>query len=537
MTSPSFNLIDQPWIRVRTLAGDVKLSSIRTTLAEAHQLRGLAGEIPTQDIAVLRVLIAVILSATRPEQQRSRHEAVSLFTALWQSGQLPIETLDGYLNKVSDRFDLLDPAKPFYQVAGLTTDSGKRTGLSKLIADVPAGHAFFTTRAGAALDSLSLPEATRWLIHCMAFDPSGIKTGASGDVRVKGGKGYPFGYPAWAGNIGSVVAHGSSLFETLALNTPWLMSHPLDLPLWERPLNGPGIAEDHPLPMGPADLCTWPSRRLRLFLTGDRVTDVQISNGDKLGPQNLHPFEFMSAWRHSKTQSKAGADVLMPVLHQPARRIWQGLGPLLLRGGEVGQSLPAPVIDWLAVLEHEGVLPPDLTVDLQVCGLEYGTQTSVIVGGADDRLTAAVTTLTDPILAQEVVTAAMQARDGVVALANLAGNLDRASGGEGNARERTFEVGYALLDRPFRTWVKQLTDASTLESDRAVWATSASGILMRAAQSLIHDAGPAAMVGRNVSQPGKDDLMLLDAGRAEIWFRAALFKTFPPKAQPSEETP
>ena len=537
MTPTSFNLIDRPWIRVRNSSGLVEELSLRETLTQAHALRGLAGEIPTQDVAVLRVLLAVLLGATRPSEPRTDLESIDHFRRWWEAGAFPMEVLEPYLARVHDRFDLLDDAQPFYQVAGLTTASGKRTGLSKLIAEVPAGHPFFTTRAASEVESLSLAEAARWLVHCMAFDPSGIKTGAAGDDRVKGGKGYPFGYPAWAGNLGPVVAHGTNLFETLMLNTPWTMSGPADIPLWERLPNGPGVDDDHPSPFGPADMFTWPSRRLRLFITGDRVTDVQISNGDKLGPQNLHPFEAMSAWRYSKAQSKGGSDVLMPVQHDPARRIWQGLGSLLLRSDQTTGGLRAPVIEWMASLKYEGALPDGLTVNLQVCGFEYGTQNSVITGAVDDRLVAAASALTDPSVAQAMVDAATQAKDGVVALANLAGNLDRAAGGDGNARERTFEIGYSLLDRPFRAWVTQLSDEDHLAQDRAQWAATASAILRRAGDDLIRDVSPAAIVGRSVTPPGKDKPILLDAGLAHLWFQGALVRTFPSDSIPEQETP
>lgn len=537
MPPKSFNLIDEPWLLLRNNAGSIEELSIRTTLAEAHRLRGLAGELPTQDMALLRLLLALILGATRPERKRSEAQAVDLFARWWDAKSMPMDVLDPYLTKVRDRFDLLDEAQPFYQVAGLTTGSGKRSGLGKLIADLPAGHAFFTTRGGSGRSSLSIAEAARWLVHCMAFDPSGIKTGAVGDERVKGGRGYPFGYPAWVGNIGCVVAEGSTLFETLILNTPWWMTGPDDLPLWERPPNGPGVAEDHPVPQGPADLFTWPSRRLRLFLADNRVVDVQISNGDKLTPQNRFPFESMSAWRYSKAQSKGGETVLMPVQHDPSRRIWQGLGSLLQRGGDQGAQ-PAPVIEWLSTLEYHDALPADLQVDLHINGFEYGTQNSVITGAADDRLTASVAALTTPALVQAALDAAAQATAGVVALANLAGNLDRAAGGDGNARGRTFEIGYALLDSPFRAWARGLTVAEHLAEDRAAWASTASKLLAKAGNALVREAGRAAIVGRPISTPGQDKPVLMDAGRAHLMFRAALSKTFPrPQPLTTEEKP
>ncbi|MDI9629235.1 MAG: type I-E CRISPR-associated protein Cse1/CasA [Acidobacteriota bacterium] len=536
MTSPAtFNLIDEPWIRVRTLTGAVQERSLWATLAEANELRGLAGEIPTQDAAILRLLLAVILGATRPRFPRSDRENLELFEAWWDDTQLPMDIVGPYLDGVHQRFDLLHPQTPFYQVAGLTTPSGKKTGLGKLIADLPANLPFFTTRGGRELESLSLSEAARWLVHCQAFDPSGIKTGAVGDVRVKGGKGYSFGYPAWAGNLGLVTAEGRTLAETLLLNTPWFVSGPDDLPVWDRPQLGPGADAGHPAPRGPADLFTWPSRRLRLFLTDDRVTDVQISNGDRLGPQNLHAFEPMTAWRYSKAQSKAGTKVLMPVTHDPTRRIWQGLGPLVQPSFGPNEGQPARVIGWLAQLQEEEIVPGGHIVDLRTVGLEYGTQNSVITGATDDRLTASVAALTDPVLVQAAVDAASQASQGVIALANLAGNLDRAAGGEGNAREHTFEVGYALLDSPFRAWIRTLDHPEHVPDHRNAWAVTASALLRKAGDALVGDAGRAALVGRPVRRDRTGQAELLDAGLALLWFRTSLAKTFPQAKPHSDE--
>lgn len=536
MTSPpDFDLIERPWIRVRTLAGHVEERSLRETLAGASGLRSLAGEIPTQDGAVLRLLLAVILGATRPRFPRSEGECLDLFEEWWECGSLPMAVLDPYLERVRCRFDLLHPSAPFFQVAGLTTETGKATGLGKLIGDLPPNLPFFTTRGGSEVTSLSLAEAARWLVHCQAYDPSGIKTGALGDERVKGGKGYPFGYPAWAGNLGLVTAEGNNLFETLLFNVPWRQSGPDDVPVWERDPIGPGADHLH-TPHGPADLFTWPSRRLRLFVLDGRVREVQISNGDKLGPQNLHPFESMSAWRHSKAQSKAGGAVQMPVTHDPAKRIWQGLGVLLQRPAG-RDSMPAPVVEWLDKLKNSGILPQGRVVDLRITGLEYGTQNAVIAGAVDDRLAVSVAALTDPILVQAAVDAAAQAKQGVDALANLAGNLDRAAGGDGNARERTFELGYALLDGPFRTWVRTLVEPESVADYRENWAAMALLVLRRAGDDLVAEAGPAAWVGRRLSRLGTDKPQLLDAGLALLWYRATLTKAFPlPKLQLSEVT-
>ncbi len=539
MTAPpttTFNLVDEPWIRVRTTSGRVEDRSLRSVLDDAASIRALAGEIPTQDAAILRVLLAVLLGSVRSDDGLSEDEALDLWLDWWHAGRFP-DAVGAYLDAVRPRFDLVDADAPFFQVAGLTTASGRASGLGKLIAEVPDGAPYFTTRTGPEVESLSLAEAARWLVHCQAFDPSGIKTGAVGDDRVRGGKGYPFGYPAWAGNLGLVIAEGASLFATLLYNLPLTRSGPHDLPQWERRPVGPGVDVTHPAPQGPADMFTWPSRRLRLMLSGDRVVDVQISNGDKLGPQDKHPFEPMSAWRYSKNQSSKTEQVLMPVMHSPSRRVWQGLGALLVPGATETPALKAQTVEWLATLRRHRLLEAGRIVDLRIVGFEYGTQNSTIDGAIDDRLAAPVAALTDRVLAAAAVDAAERATRGVVALANLASNLDRAAGGEGEApREATFQRGYALLDAPYRRWIRSLDDPALAETKLEEWSGEASDILRRAGDALVLVAGPAAWTGREVSRLGSESPTLLDAGLAGIWFHAALNKALPRPTNNPEET-
>ncbi len=535
--SCAFNLLDEPWVRVRTLSGDVLDVSLRQVFEKAHELRGLAGEIATQDVATLRLLEAVLLGATRTDRPRSDDENIDLWEGWWRSGEIPMDVVSSYLESHRDRFYLLGGHAPFMQVAGLHTASGRASGLIKLIADVPDGHQYFTTRAGREIESLSLAEAVRWLVHCHAFDPAGIKTGAVGDDRVKGGKGYSMGYPAWVGNLGVIAVEGRNLFETLLLNLPLsLVADPEDRPVWERPPLPAGVCADHLMPVGPADLFTWPSRRVLLLEHRGRIVDVQISNGDRLGPQNQSGNEPMTSWRKSQNQSKrGGTDVYMPVLHAPERRIWQGLGSLLITAK--GTTHRAAVLDWLAKLIELECLSDDYQVRLRTVGIEYGAQASSIAGAVDDVLDARVGVLTDAVLVQCAVDAASRAGGAVVSLVNLASNLEQAAGGEAERpRSRTFEFGYSLLDGPYRVWLSDLVDAATTAERLDVWSQQVRGILLEAGQALITAAGPAAIVGRPVSRMGSDEKQRIDAGLAEIWFRAALNKALgiAPVSQPQE---
>lgn len=517
-----FSLCEQPWIEVRDTDGAVKLVSLPEAFRQADRIAAIAGELPTQSAAILRLMLAIFKRATMGMGHGTR-----LWKQWWRDG-LPVQAIDAYLDDWADRFDLRDPERPFYQVAGLTTDSGNRSGLVKLIADLPDGNPFFTQRAGEGRGRLSAAEAARWLVHCQAFDPSGIKSGASGDERVKGGKGYPIG-TAWAGWLGLVVLEGRNLRETLLLNLPLDVSEPPeDRPVWERAVLGSAIEEGHLEPLGTADLYTWPSRRVLLHWDGEDVVDVQISNGDPLSPHNKRSVEPMTAWRRSPTQEKALglATVYMPLAHDPARQIWRGLGALLDPVPETRREdqsrLRSGTVDWLAVLQLEGLLPLDRVVRMRTVGMAYGSQRAVIDTVVDDALDAHVAALTELRVIALAKRGVAVADAAVMALAELAGNLaDATNSDRDSARQRAREQGYAALDLHYRQWFAELTANSDAEEAIQAWSQLVQREIGHEGETLVASAGPGAIKGRNTARPG-DRPRHMDVGKAWMFFRIKL---------------
>ena len=55
-----YNLLDEPWIMVMTEDGENKKVSLQEVFRHAHTYRSLAGDMATQDFAVMRVLLAVL---------------------------------------------------------------------------------------------------------------------------------------------------------------------------------------------------------------------------------------------------------------------------------------------------------------------------------------------------------------------------------------------------------------------------------------------------------------------------------------------
>ena len=309
----SFNLLDEPWIRVTRLDGAPDEVSLLSLFREATDIAGIHGEIASQDTAVLRLLLAICHRAM------DGPEDLDVWEEYWQTpGSLGRDAVD-HLERHRERFDLRDPERPFFQVAGIRTASGKLWGLKSLIADVPNNNPLFTTRIAEGLESIGWAEAARWLVHVHAFDPAGIRSGAVGDPLAKQGRSFPIG-TGWAGQIGTVTVMGENLERTLLLNTVVCgeldglngVDPASDLAPWEREPDGPARTPARE-PLGPVDCYTWQTRRVLLHGDDDGVTGLFLGNGDRATPQNRFLVEPMTAWRYSEPQSrKLKAPVYMP---------------------------------------------------------------------------------------------------------------------------------------------------------------------------------------------------------------------------------
>jgi CRISPR system Cascade subunit CasA len=531
-----YDLIHQPWIPCRERDGTVTEQGILLTLGRAHELAGLSGDVPTQTFALTRLLLAVLHGALRGPRDLDEWEE------LWKQEKLPVARIASYLAQHRERFDLFHPETPFLQVADLHTAKGETSELSKLVADVPNGVPFFSVRQGGEFD-LSYAEAARWLLHCQAFDPSGIRSGVVGDKRAKNGKSYPIG-AAWSGLLGGVLLEGATLRETLLLNLVaaefdgWSRDVEEDLPVWERPpVSAAEEIEGGCPPTGPVDLYTWQSRRIRLFAEDGRVTRVLISNGEKLTPQNKYRHELHTAWRRSEAQEKkpgVTGIVYMPREHNPDRAIWRGLESLLpgvssRQKGEGGPHLSPGVVDWLSYLTVEKVIPHDHQLRLRAIGMIYGSNSSVTDDIVHDTLALrAMLARHDAVgLAEAVKSCVRAAESAVKAVGGLAGDLAVAAGGDGaGPRSRTMEGAYAQLDGPFRSWlltIRPTDDGADPDIDelRTAWHCTASTVVVEAARELLANVPPACWEGRQVRGH------LLTAAHAEAKFWKSLREAVP----------
>jgi CRISPR system Cascade subunit CasA len=543
---PSFDLTSDPWIPVLRRDGRQDELSLREVFAQASDLMRIVGDVPTQEFALLRLLLAVAHDALDGPQDADQW-------AEWWEDEDCFASVPAYLDAHRERFDLLHPVAPFFQVAGLRTSRDEVFSLNRIVADVPNGDPFFTARM-PSVERLGFAEAARWVVHAHAYDTSGIKTGVVDDSRAKNGKVYPLGV-GWAGNLGGVFAEGDTLRETLLLNlvahhTNRHRSDPDDRPAWRRDPCGPGAASGR-RPTGVRDLYTWQGRRLRLHFDSAGVYGVVLSYGDPLPLHNLHEREPMTVWRRSQAQEKklGEAQVYMPKGHNPERAVWRGLPSLLAERPTASQTteaapeIGAGVLEWIAQLTTaEGYLPRGTRFRARTVGAVYGTQQSVIDEIIDDRLSMAVILLNreDRRYAQQAISAVADADEAVAVLGDLAVDLARASGATTDGpRSRAREQGYDALDAPYRSWLQNLGGATDPEEHRTQWQVDAHRIIRRVGEHLIAAAGDAAWQGRTITT-SKGDLWL-NSDYADRWFQYRLGKvlghTERPKADSAASDP
>jgi CRISPR system Cascade subunit CasA len=139
MEEREFHLCREPWICVMEQDYHMEKVSLEEALLCADRYRGLAGETESQNIAILRLLLAVLHTVFSRQNENgevmsidSAKEARRRWKVLWDAGAFPEDPIRDYLKKWEDRFWLFDPEYPFYQVPGIEVQEDKRYPVKKM---------------------------------------------------------------------------------------------------------------------------------------------------------------------------------------------------------------------------------------------------------------------------------------------------------------------------------------------------------------------------------------------------------------------
>lgn len=528
-----FNLLDEPWIRVTRLDGAPDEVSLLALFQEATDIAGIHGEIASQDVAILRLLLAIC------HRTMDGPEDLDTWREYWEEPESLGRDASAYLERYRERFDLRDPDRPFFQVANI---QGKVSPVSKMIIDTPKDlkRPLFTTRIGDGLESLSWSEAARWLIHVHAFDPAGLRSGALGDPRRNPNGTTPPNGPGWAGQLGTTYVTSNSLLKTMLLNVvpasflpASIVDAETDVAPWELTAPTSQCSETSSSPTGPVYCLTWQSRRVLLIGDDVHVTGLFLGNGTKTSPQNLQTVETMSSWRRSAAQEKKLLlpSVFMPVGHESDVAFWRSL-PSLIPQLNDSDIIPPAIIVFYRELMRRRLVPRAGIIPVHAVGISYDPpdKKTNVVELIDDVLSLPAG-LFNPentrLLA--VVHDAMEETEHVAsALRNLAGNLDRARGGSPDtasaAREHASVAFYQVIDERFPRWLVSLDEAEPV-SAHDLWRSLLRSEAWGQQEALASAVPDTAFAGRG---EGKGRM---DVGKALFFFRRALNVAVPAPAQ------
>ena len=335
--SPTFDLLQSPWIPCIQNDGTFVELGLRDALVRAHELRELSGESPLVTAALYRLLLAVLHRALQGPADADE------WADLWNAGRWDAAQLDAYLERWQHRFDLFHPERPFYQAPD---ERVKPKSVTSLILDIASGNnrTLFDHHTDSDGISLTPAQAARMLVTAQNFGLSGrCAPGLPNFTYGSGVKGVLF------------FVQGDTLFETLALNLlPYpddtiLIHHPEDRPAWE--MDDP-FTPDRTRPHGYLDYLTWQNRRILLLpeetgsgivirqmtmapgLILDKVLDPakHYSQNAKLGFQALRLKEARALWRDSAALFQ---------LHNPGvrpPRVFRWLAELVVDEGYLDES-------------------------------------------------------------------------------------------------------------------------------------------------------------------------------------------------------
>ncbi len=402
---PTFNLVQEPWIRCVDRSGAVVSVGLAELLRRSHELVEVVDESPLVVAALHRLVLAIVHRNLGPRD-------VDEWEAIWKAGRLPEELFAAYWEKWSHRFDLFDADYPFYQ-AGYITPADEARSVTTLMFHLASGNN--ATLVDHSVDerpaSLTAAEAGRALVAHQTFALGGMV----GYLKTCENDGDKIGSDGPAARGAVCLLKGANLFETLLLNLANYdaLSGGKDLPAWER-ADWRGKGER--TPDGRVDLFTWQSRRVRLFPETADDGDVRVSRV-KIVPGNHVPL-LWSPFRDESVQgfvlrgdAKPEERPWFQFRVEEGKAVWRD-SSALLHGmqNETREWRKPMVMGWIARLVEDEILRKHHPIRIEVLGVATKQQKVLIWRREQFSIAAGVTQNPE---CRELLRAALQFGDSV----------------------------------------------------------------------------------------------------------------------------
>lgn len=398
MIEKDFNLVTDSWLKVidQQTGREQKVSLIEL-FENAQNYRQLAGEMRAQDLAVMRLLLAILTTVYsrfdadgQPYEwlengtekflsdatiikfypkSRIKQTVVKTWQKLYQKGQFT-DIVIKYLEHYSDKFAFFGE-HPFYQVTKAEYDElvpankvvAKGTGtvavkqINRRISESNNTPALFAPKAGESKNQIAVDELARWLITYQNF------TGVTDKTKIKADDKFSVS-PGWLYKLNPVFAQGKTLFETLMLNLVLFgQEEPApQRPVWEYSSAKEYITErkKNLLPNNIAELYTSWSRILHIEWNEDGVPTIFSAGLPKIVSDNAM-IEPMTVWKYDK--KTAAYRPAVRGLQSLGKAMWRNFGNYVNANKAHNNSEPGVVV-WLRLLKGQTAIPRDKLLTL-----------------------------------------------------------------------------------------------------------------------------------------------------------------------------
>lgn len=531
-----FNLLNEKWISVTNNSGVSKDVSMLELFENAQNYKCLSGDMETQNFAVLRMLLAVLMTVfTRVDAHGVPYEFLELDDAmqpkgpvdeddsdeyldaldetwkeLWNEGCFP-KIVNDYLNKWRDHFFLLDDKYPFYQVtkevlkknlnvnsngvlSGNTT-MGKQ--INRLISESGNKAALFSPVSEEWKNRMSESQLARWLLMLQGYYGTADKQKPKVFEKAPLSKG-------WLYDIGGVYLQGSSVFETLMLNL--MLHHPenkqyslnVQRPCWE---SAPGDWVENIMRQKPIDNLTslYTNWCRAVYINPEWTNKDDLSLGlVKLAEIDKEDFflEPMTLWK-----KPAKSEHYSPMTLKPAQSLWRSFGLIAITDQKNGMKRPE-IIDFLY---HIKKYLPDEMISIRSVGMQPdGNATSwlpkdeitdviqmneMLIDNRDDGWIVRISDIVDQ-------TKYKIERIYGMYLENVKVIRDISNSEFVNTEK---EKIYSAVDQPFREWLINIQFDDSKEEKSKEWLLLLNDIILREARNIQRQNLPRDLTVHNKS--------------------------------------
>ncbi len=534
-----FNLIEKPWISVVTdYKGTTDLVGLREFFENAHNYIALAGDMPTQDFAVMRFLLAIlhtvfsryqadgqVYDEIKVNDRMQQVEPVNMedyedyedalmqtWKDLWAAGKFPHIVID-YLDKWKDRFDLFDDKYPFYQVTEAEVDVSKINrpapseilgkNINRLISESANKVALFSPKYDSDNNKeiLNYDEVARWLLTYQSYTGLSDKV-IFGQDKYKASKG-------WLFDLGGVYLSSDNLYKTLILNLCLVNNSSrqyntnIQKPCWEyspsQVVANYMFGEDID---NIGELYTVWSRAIYIGdYTDQDVFRMQIVKLPEVRHENNF-LEPMTLWRYNN--SGDNKDMFTPRKHQLNKSLWRSFGLVTktedANEGNANTPKRKPgIIEWL---NHIDQYVEKQVVKINAVSMEDdGNATSwVPTNEIIDGLYlegAIINDLEDQgwlLRINDVIDTTKDVVDKTYR--SFVNDIKSIRNIEASDFTSNYiEAMYYEIDKPFRDWLSFIDYEDNKDEKAKAWYKDLKGLVINQAEKIIENAGPRDFTG------------------------------------------